>query len=358
VFDLYAQKKYPDVITGVPQLVKQYPGNKLSAQLYYLKTIAEGHNEKIAPFADSLKQIAKAFPDDRLITPLVTRQLAYINTNLAELQARPVVLTDDNPEEIPFTLDRALQKETAYRPTVDPNAINQPQVRIERQQQIATEQAKPALPKINATILPPVKQPMVVKKEVQQITPPVEQPAKQPEVIAQQPAPVTPPAKPPVKPDTVAPPVKLDTIAQTVQQNIVITPTTDAREVKADVITSVFTMHDSTNYFFAVNVKSGTTNLASSRFGFGQFIRANYPGKGIKHQLLPVGADNQVIYVGRFTTLADAKKYAREVIPLLPDIMKVPKDKYSFFIISQENLNKLADAKLLDSYLDYYQKNF
>ncbi|MDB5087840.1 MAG: hypothetical protein JWR09_1834, partial [Mucilaginibacter sp.] len=32
--------------------------------------------------------------------------------------------------------------------------------------------------------------------------------------------------------------------------------------------------------------------------------------------------------------------------------------KYSFFIISQENLNKLADAKLLDSYLDYYQKNF
>lgn len=358
VFDLYAQKKYPDVITGVPQLIKQYPGNKLSAQLYYLKTIAEGHNEKIAPFADSLKQIAKVFPDDRLIAPLVSRQLTYINANLAELQARPVVLADDNPEEIPFTLDRALQKETAYRPTVDPNAINQPQVRIERQQQIATEQPKQALPKINPTILPPVKQPAVVKKEIPQITPPVEQPAKQPEVIAQQPVVVTPAVKPPVKQDTIAPPVKHDTIAQAVQQNIVITPATDTREIKADVIASVFTMHDSTNYYFAVNVKSGTTNLASSRFGFGQFIRANYPGKGIKHQLLPVGADNQVIYVGRFTTLADAKKYAREVIPLLPDIMKVPKDKYSFFIISQENLNKLADAKLLDSYLDYYQKNF
>lgn len=357
IFDLYAQKKYPDVITGVPQLVKQYPGNKLSAQMYYLKTISEGHNEKIAPFADSLKQIAKTFPDDKLITPLVNRQLAYINTNLAELQARPVVLADDNPQEIPFTLDRALLKETAYRPGVDPNALNQPQVRIERQQQIATEQPKPALPKINPTILPPVKQPTVVKKEVQQITPPVEQPVKQPEVIAQQPAPVTPAAKPPVKQDTITP-VKHDTIAQTVQQNIAITPVTDQQAIKPDVITSVFTMHDSTNYYFAVNVKSGTTNLASSRFGFGQFIRANYPGKGIKHQLLPVGADNQLIYVGRFTSIADAKKYAREVIPLLPDIMKVPKDKYSFFIISQENLNKLADAKLLDSYLDYYQKNF
>ncbi|SHN19337.1 Tetratricopeptide repeat-containing protein [Mucilaginibacter sp. OK098] len=319
VFDLYAQKKYPDVITGVPQLVKQYPGNKLSAQLYYLKTIAEGHNEKLAPFTDSLQQITKTFPDDKLVTPLINRQLAYINTNLTELQARPVILTDDNPQEIPFTLDQALHEETAYRPVVDPNAINQPQVRIERQQQIAIEKPKQAPPKIAPTILTPIKQPAVITKQVQQITPPVE---------------------------------------QAVQQNIVITPTTNNQEVKADVITSVFTMHDSTNYYFAVNVKSGTTNLASSRFGFGQFIRANYSGKGIKHQLLPVGTDNQVIYVGRFSTLADAKKYAREVIPLLPDIMKVPKDKYSFFIISQENLNKLADAKLLDSYLDYYQKNF
>ncbi|MDB4922284.1 tetratricopeptide repeat protein [Mucilaginibacter sp.] len=357
VFDLYSQKKYTAVITGVPQLFKQYPGNKLSAQLYYLKTIAEGHNETITPFVDSLKQIAQKFPDDRLVTPLINQQLAYINTNLAELQARPVVLTDDNPQDIPFTLDPALQKETAYRPKVDPNAINQPQVRIERQQQIAAEQPRQAPPKITPTILPPVKQPIVVKKDVPQITPPIEQPVKQPEVIAQQPAPVTPAAKPPVR-DTVAPPVKHDTITQSVQKNIVITPAIEQREIKPDVITSVFTMHDSTNYYFAVNVKSGTTNLASSRFGFGQFIRANYPGKGLKHQLMAVGADNQVIYIGRFLKLADVKKYAREVIPLLPDIMKVPKDKYSFFIISQENLNKLADAKLLDSYLDYYQKNF
>jgi hypothetical protein len=39
------------------------------------------------------------------------------------------------------------------------------------------------------------------------------------------------------------------------------------------------------------------------------------------------------------------------IIPLMPDIMKVPKDKYSFFIITQENLDKLADRKTLDSYM-------
>jgi hypothetical protein len=38
--------------------------------------------------------------------------------------------------------------------------------------------------------------------------------------------------------------------------------------------------------------------------------------------------------------------------------MKVPKDKYSFFIITQENLNKLADQNTLDSYIEYYQNNY
>jgi hypothetical protein len=105
-------------------------------------------------------------------------------------------------------------------------------------------------------------------------------------------------------------------------------------------------------------VSSGTTNLASSRFGVGQFNRTNYQGTAIKHQLKPIGADNQLIFVGRFTSRDEAKEYARKIVPLMPQIMKVPADKYSFFIITQENLDKLAGQKLLDSYIDYYQKNF
>jgi tetratricopeptide (TPR) repeat protein len=121
---------------------------------------------------------------------------------------------------------------------------------------------------------------------------------------------------------------------------------------------SIFNNRDSTNYYFAINVSSGTTNLASSRFGVGQFNRTNYQGTAIKHQLKPIGADNQLIFVGRFTSRDEAKEYARKIVPLMPQIMKVPADKYSFFIITQENLDKLADRKLLDSYIDYYQKNF
>jgi tetratricopeptide (TPR) repeat protein len=121
---------------------------------------------------------------------------------------------------------------------------------------------------------------------------------------------------------------------------------------------SIFNNRDSTNYYFAINVNSGTTNLASSRFGVGQFNRTSYQGSSIKHQLKLVGADNQLIYVGRFINKEEAKEYARKIVPLMPQIMKVPADKYSFFIITQENLDKLADRKLLDSYIEYYQKNF
>jgi len=326
VYDLYANKKYKDVISGVPELLKRYPGNRLSAQLYYLKTIAEGHSETVKPFADSLQQITKSFPDDKLVTPLVNQHLAYISVNQAELLTRPVVLADENPQDLPFTLNPALKEQTAYRPSVDPNAIynQQAQVRVEKKQPVVTPKQQPVqTPKVT----PPI-QPQAVKK-ADVIPPPVKQPVKQQDSLASQ-------SKLVIKQDSSA-----------VQPQPVV-----------NTVSSIFTMRDSTNYYFAVNVKSGTTNLASSRFGFGQFNRANYAGKNIKHQLLPIGADNQVIYVGRFYTLDDVKNYARQVIPLLPDIMKVPKDKYTFFIITQENLNKLADAKLLDSYSDFYQKNF
>jgi tetratricopeptide (TPR) repeat protein len=359
VFDLYTQRRYSDVINGVSQVLKQYPGNKLSAQLYYLKTIAEGHNETIAPFTDSLKRIAQKFPDDRLVTPLINEQLTYITTNLAEMQSRAVVIADNDPQDIVFTLDPALQKETAYRPAVSYVPNQQAQVRIERQQQIAVTQPAQQAPKLTPAVPPPVMQPKLtqLRPKVTQLPEP---PAKKPDTVARQTAAIPPPVQQAViAPPIVQQPVKrADTVASSVEQNVTITQAAPAVLKKVDLVPSIFAEHDSTNYYFAVNVNSGTTNLASTRFGFGQFIRANYAGKGIKHQLLPIGADNQVIYIGRFASLADAKKYARAVVPLLPDIMKTPKDKYTFFIITQENLNKLADAKLLDSYIDYYQKNF
>ncbi|HAL83290.1 MAG TPA: hypothetical protein DCO83_14520 [Mucilaginibacter sp.] len=234
-----------------------------------------------------MQQLTKKYPNDRLITPLVNKQLAYIDANQAELQARNVVLADEDPNEVPFTLARDLQEQAPYRHPLRP-------------------------------------MPFFATKPGERL-----------------------PEKNPVVASTTQPgqPAKAGQSGQPVIDN-------------RDALHSMFSMSDSTNYYFVINVSSGTTNVASSRFGIGQFNRANYAGKGIKHQLMVVEGNNQLILAGRFFSLDGVKDYARQIIPLLPDIMKVPKDKFSFFIITQQNLDKLADKKTLDSYIDYYQKNY
>jgi tetratricopeptide (TPR) repeat protein len=299
VYDLYAAKQYPQVIAAADALMAQYPNNRLAAQVYYLRAFAAGHQEPLAPFNNDLQQIVTKYPSDKLITPLVNQHLAYIAANQAELAARPIIISDRELNDPQFTLPIVYQQKTEYR------------VKAEKYEPVADVRKPEPKP-----VAPPVKEEKA--SAITAITPPpaVTQPAQ---VITQ-------PTQPAAQPVKEAP--------------------------------SIFSMRDSTNYYFVVNVSTGTTNLSSSRFGIGQFNRVNFEGNTIKHQLKSVGADNQLIYVGRFTSLTNVKDYARAIIPLMPDIMKVPKDKYSFFIITQENLDKLADQKTLDNYVDYYQKHY
>ncbi len=329
VFDLYEHKKYKEVIAAVPDLIKKYSDNRFAAQLYYLRTIAEGHSETVTPFRDSLQLILKKFPNDPLIAPLITQHLAYIGTNQSELLTRKVVLADEDPHEVPFTLTNSLKEQTEFRRPVIPGAFIQPEV-------VKTPDVK------QPTKMPPATEPAKVA-----VTKPVVKAADTAKsVVANQPV---------AKTDTSKTAAVNQPIAKTVDT---VKAVSQPMAKVPDAAPSIFSMRDSTNYYFVVNVSTTTTNLSSSRFGIGQFNRANYQGNGIRHQLTDVGPDNQLIYVGRFLTLAGVKKYAAAIIPLMPDIMKVPKDKYSFFIITKENLDKLADKKTLDSYIDYYQKNY
>ena len=300
VYDIFARHNYKQVITKADSLLKLYPDNKLSAQLSYLRAISSGHQEKLGPFRDELFQITSRYPDDRLIAPLINQHILYIEANKAKMSAREFALMDTDPNEEPF-IPATVQQQ---RPNVQRPVQNQP---VQPQRQIVNAPAK-----VPATAIPSIATPPAAT--VPATTAPATTPiANIPAVTT--PAPVT------------APP-------------------------------SIYSLRDSTNYYFVVNVNSGTTNLASSRFGIGQFNRTTYSGNNIKHALKDAGPDNQLIYVGRFYSLNDAKQYARAIIPLMPQIMKVPADKYMFFIITQENLNKLADKKTLDSYIDFYQKNY
>jgi tetratricopeptide (TPR) repeat protein len=299
VYDLYSNRKYTDVINKADSLLRIYPNNKLAAQLLYLRAISSGHQEKFEPFRNELTNIVTKYPTDKLITPLVNEHIIYIDKNKDKISAREFAIIDNDPNEEPF-IPAPMPQQAIARVPVQNQSVQKPIV----QNQPAKQAVQPPANTVgNKPIVPPVNAPIT-------ITPPV----------------------------TTSPVTTTAAVPQ--------------------IVNSIFNLRDSTHYFFVVNVSTGTTNLSSSRFGIGQFNRANYQGKSIVHQLKNAGADNQLIYVGIFTNLTAAKDYARAIIPLMPQIMKVPADKYSFFIITQENLDKLADKKTLDSYIDFYQKTY
>ncbi|TFF40756.1 type IX secretion system periplasmic lipoprotein PorW/SprE [Mucilaginibacter psychrotolerans] len=328
VYDLYAAKKYAEVITSTDGLLKTYPNNKYASQLAYLRAFAAGHQEKLDPFKAELQQIASKYPDDQLITPLIKQHLAYTDANQTELAARTFVITDKDISEGLFTIPIVYQQESPYRKPYTGGPITiVPDVRKPEKKPVVA-------PVVVAKPLPPtVKKPDTLAKIA------VQQPVKEP--VTAQPKADTVKAQPEIT--LAAPPIQPPTTP--VALPVVKKP-------------SIFSLRDSTHYFFAVNVASGTTNLSSSRFGFGQFNRVQYQGPAINHKLKSVGNDNQLIYVGGFASLEKVKQYARSIVPLLPNIMKVPQDKYSFFIITEENLDKLADSKTLDSYIEFYQQNY
>lgn len=300
VYADYTNKKYTLVITGADELIKQFPQNNLIPQVAYLRAIALGHQQKLDPFQKELELITLKYPDDLLITPLVKQHLIYIATHQMEIANRTFALMDNDHYEIPFT---------------DP----------------ITVQAAPGKP---TSVAAPV--------------------TLQPKEVAAMPTPEN-------NPSVVTDPFDEKTISE--KENIktteTITPATEKNiidEIKAT--PSLFSLSDSNDYYFAVNVSNARTNLASSRFGIGQFNRTHFQGHPIKHDLKEIGQENQLVYIGRFYNLNDVKDYARRIAPLLADIMKVPKDKYNFFIITRENLDKLADKKTLESYMDFYQNNY
>lgn len=362
VYDLYAQRKYTEVITRANDLLAKYPDNRFAAQLFYLRAIAAGHQEKLAPFMTDLQQIVAKYPDDKLVTPLAAQHLTYIDSNRVEMETRTVVLTGNDVNDIPFTPPVAYQKQTEYRPEYHPSAAVAliPEVRKPVPPPAVTV-AKPAPPVEKPKSSPPVK-PAVstvvtsrkdsVKTSVSAVIVPHKDSVKTVVQLPSQPNNAN--AAPSV--DSVR--KLLDQFAAAKQAQQTQTPASATPVIAATPVNYIFSLRDSSNYYFVVNVGTGTTNLASSRFGIGQFNRSRFSGSTIKHDLKPLGDDNQLIYVGRFYSLEDVKKYARSIIPVMPDIMKVPKDKYSFFIITRENLDKLADKKTLDSYIDYYQRYY
>ena len=121
---------------------------------------------------------------------------------------------------------------------------------------------------------------------------------------------------------------------------------------------SLFNVSSASNtYYFVIDVADATLTLSSSRFGIGQFNRGNYTARDLRHRLVEFD-DDQLIYVGNFSSFDEVNQYADGIVPQLKKIMKVPESKYSAFIISKENFEKLKSKALVLQYLDFYKTNY
>ena len=296
VFTTYEQKEFANVITSVNETNQRFPGNALQAQYDYLKAIAIGRTQNVDSLLMVFNYITKTYAEDSLITPLVKDHIAYINANLASFKARKIALIDLDPNEPPF----AGQK------------INNPIVKQELKKPVTTVIDKPAVNVPVTTITPPVVIPAVITTPVV-ATPVVTAPVQTiPEVNAE-----------PIKP----------------------------------VIDNFFSLAESKTYYYVINVEDVTVSLSSSRFGVGQFNRGNYAGTNLKHQLSEFD-ENQLIYVGNFGTIEEAKTYYDGITSQLGKIMKVPANTYKGFFISTENFDKLKNRETINRYLEFFKNNF
>lgn len=118
----------------------------------------------------------------------------------------------------------------------------------------------------------------------------------------------------------------------------------------------IWTTEQGSLYYAVIAVNRTDISVSSSRFGVGQFNRGNYSGNNLRHNLKEL-ADDQLIYIGDFSTLAEAKAYEMEISKQLSSIMKVPATNYTTFVVSKENLNKITDRLTLSRYQNFLQRN-
>lgn len=130
--------------------------------------------------------------------------------------------------------------------------------------------------------------------------------------------------------------------------------TADVGEIGPNSYRDLELLPDSATYYFVINVTSDRVNLAPSRFGIGQFNRSRYTGATISHQLKVVNGENQLVYIGPFATYEQAKLYESRILPMLPDIMKIPADYYNTFVITETNFGTLSDFDKIDDYHGIY----
>jgi len=300
LFTRYADGDHVGVIEEADRaLAGVFEASGMSAQIAYLRTLAIGRVGSVSDFEDALHGIVEKYPTDSLVLPLAKANLAFISENPDLFINRVNALQDISTNRVAFV--------------DEPNMTPWPALHIEGDYRTGV-------------------------------------------AIAQ---------KDPEKNEG----KKALSVLRGGQSAAVGGVNSDAgtsvRLERRDVLTgkAVFEerpngfrnrelLPDTATYYFVVNVMDEKVNLAPSRYGIGQYNRARYGRSSISHQTRRVNGENQLLFIGTFATYEEAKAYEAAILPMLPEIMKVPQDDYNTFLITREMIGTLTDAAAID---DYYE---
>lgn len=97
VYAAYEKKDYAEVKEQVNTALRTYPKNTIRSQFDYLKAIAIGRTNKVDSLLIAFTNIVNAYPEDKVIVPLVQDHIAYIVAHIDDFNKRKVALVDFDP---------------------------------------------------------------------------------------------------------------------------------------------------------------------------------------------------------------------------------------------------------------------
>ncbi|MFD2557284.1 type IX secretion system periplasmic lipoprotein PorW/SprE [Sphingobacterium tabacisoli] len=386
LFTLYASGDHAAVIREADiDLKERFENTALVAQVEYLRALAVGRVGRVEDFTAALQSITERYPSDSLVVPLAKENLAFIEENPQYFINRVNALQDMDKSRIAFLDEPDM---TAW-PGLGIYGDYRTGTAIVREiPKIKEEPKKEVVAKVEEKVKEePKKEAVVVKVEekvkeepkkevvVAKVEEKVKEEPKKEVVVAKVEEKVKEEPKKEVAVAKIEEKVKEE---EKKEVSLVDVKGTDKLAANGKVNTDVTIVGkdvklldskidfgpndyrdkklfpDTAEYYFTINILDPKVNMAPSRYGLGQFNRTRYSNLSINHQLAVINGENQLIFVGPFKTFEEVKLYESRLLPLMPEIMKVPGEIYNTFVITKQSIPALTDGVEIKKYHQNY----
>nr|WP_235049489.1 tetratricopeptide repeat protein [Sphingobacterium paucimobilis] len=391
LFTLYANGDHAAVIREADiDLKERFENTALVAQVEYLRALAIGRIGRVEDFTIALEQITERYPMDSLVVPLAKENLAFIGENPQYFVHRVNALQDidksriafvDEPDmtawpslgiygdyrtgtaivkEIPKVKEEPKPKKGAVVAKVEEKVKEEPKPKKEAvvakvEEKVKEEPKKEVVvAKVEEKVKEEPKKEVVVAKVEEKVK---EEPEKE-VVVAKVEEKVKEEAKQEVSLMDVKGVDKLTANGKVNTDVSIVGKDLKLLESKIDFGPNDYRdkklFPDTAEYYFTINVLDPKVNLAPSRYGIGQFNRTRYHNVSLNHQVAAINGENQLIFIGPFKTFEEVKLYESRLLPLMPEIMKIPGEIYNTFVITKQSIPALTDGVEIKKYHQNY----